>query len=231
MAWCSALRAASTSVLDPIGGGPLGGAPLVERKRQPLQTHQVLDDRTAGSRSSTAPYTGTAFIYLWGGGGSGRWGSGGKGGGGAGATYMRVRVVRGQIIPYTIGAAGTQAGSDGTDGSDGGDSTLTTPGRAMTAGGGKAGTASAGAGGTASGGDTNVSGTTADGSGNGGASASFSATTGVLGSSGTPVVSSSGVAVLTPQFGGGSGNQGNAFGIAAPGGAGRVLIIYTRALL
>ncbi len=75
-----------------------------------------------------------------------------NGGGGGGYVYKRMAVTPGDIIAYSVGAAGTA--STGGNAGDGGDTTFGT----LTAGGGKGGDANKGAGGTAAGGDLNIPG-------------------------------------------------------------------------
>ncbi|MEW5675007.1 T9SS sorting signal type C domain-containing protein [Flavobacterium enshiense] len=157
---------------------------------------------TVGSGTWTVPAGVTSItIRAWGGGGAGGGSTtdnkGGSGGGGGGHTTNTFTVTPGQVIPYTIGAGGTN--TVGGAGTSGGNTTILT----LTANGGVGGGAdksTPGAGGTATGG-TNTSG------GNG----SIGNTKGNAGGNGAATGGTGGAGNVSDN----PGNPGN-----APGGAG-----------
>src|SRR5258708_13199295 len=81
-------------------------------------------DPALGNASVTATAHCTALVYAWGGGGSGADEAGGSifagGGGGGAALFKTVRLSRGQVVTWSIGAWGAAAMS-GTTGNSGGD--------------------------------------------------------------------------------------------------------------
>jgi hypothetical protein len=221
---------------------------MAPKKGQPALETRVVDDNVSGSRTSTAPFTGTAFVFLWGGGGSGAAGATPSGGGGAGACYAKFRVTRNQVLSYTVGAAGASA--SGADGNAGGTSSLTFQSKALSATGGGAGllVGTGGAGGAGlrgrcepqrraggngtSGSVAGTNGGAAGSSGGGGGAAGFTDQLGPTGAAGTAGgVSSGAILDRADTPGGGGGGNGNGAGGSSAGGKGRVIIIYTRALL
>jgi hypothetical protein len=94
---------------------------------------QLLDTSTPGAGTFTALATGTLLIYAWGGGASGGQQSSGTAaaGGGSEARYLAAPVVKGQVIPYSVGAGGAAASDGGSTsgmaGNPGADTTIDIP--------------------------------------------------------------------------------------------------------
>jgi hypothetical protein len=137
------------------------GQRMAAKRPAKLTWAGLWDFSVAGSGTVTIPDNCTALIYVVGAGGSGGSNPGAQacsGGGGGGAVWNRVRLRKGQIVAYTVGAGGVAA-SIGASGNDGGDSSVTVGGMLLGLGGGGkagihlgAGTAAGGAGGVGFGG-------------------------------------------------------------------------------
>lgn len=230
------------------GYGPRGDKP--RRAGSSIPEIIAVYDVTSGSGSISIPETCDALLYLWGagasGGGVGAGGINAGGGGGGAALFKRLLLRQGQVLAYSVGAAGVGSSSDGNDGAD---TTVTVGSSTYVARGGKKGLANAtgGLGGEAFGGDINRrggkggngdspsgfageagefggEGGAADGQrGGGGGAAGFSDLLGLVlrggaGSNGNNTTNTT--AGAAP--GGGSGGAG---GTSGPGGAGRLYLV------
>lgn len=147
--WCNGLQAEIVNLL-----ASNGQTPSKTQFAQILSAIQATGKRdyvdfTPGTRTFTVPAN-VYYLYceLWGGGGGSTGGVGSSGGGG-GYCAGYTSVTPGQVITYTVGAAGLGSGSVGSATSGGNSSFLT-----LTANGGGAGNAGPGPGGTGSGGST-----------------------------------------------------------------------------
>jgi hypothetical protein len=218
---------------------------MAPKKGQPALESRIYDDITPGTRTVLAPFTGWLDAFGWGAGASGSCGGTACGNSGA-AGYTRQRVTRGQPITYTVGTKGAAATAT-NPGNAGTASSVTINGRTGTSNGGPVSTASAvAAAATATGWDYNrtgglgalvggvdgTSGEAGGASGNdlGGGAPGFTdlpralrGGDGGLGSAGVPL------AGAEPGGGGGANTGGTA--VSGTGGAGRVVLIFTRALL
>ncbi|MGQ3018338.1 glycine-rich domain-containing protein [Phenylobacterium sp.] len=138
-----------------MGWGPRGDQP---RRRGGGRSELISLQHvtTAGPGEIIATEASTLEIFIWGAGASGSPAfNNNRGGGAGGASYKSVRLIRGQRVPYVVGAGGASNGQGGTLGHDGGDSWVLLPsGSLVRAGGGKG----LGAGGDAIGGHLNLSG-------------------------------------------------------------------------
>lgn len=166
------------------------------RKAQQFPTLLTIRETTAATAGSyTATIDCWALIYAWGAGASGATGNSASGGGGGAAAYKRVRLLPGQTIGWSVGAAGAAQPANGSDGFDGGDTTITLPSSVvLTAGGGKKGRSGTATGGL--GGECLGPWNTARRGGKGGNGAS----------------SSGGTAGESPQYGGVGGSGSGNFG-------------------
>lgn len=172
------------------------------------------------SGTFVAPVSAVYLVTAIGPGGSGAWaptgaGTAATGGAAGGMAQKKVRLNAGDQLTIVIGAGGTPPATAGTNGNDGGNTTVSGPGLALIARGGKGGktkplgtgTADGAVGGLAEGGDVNLQG------GGSGSATTTATTTGVEALTG-------GGAVAIKGVGHPSGAATSGFSTALTGGAG-----------
>lgn len=208
----------------------------------PLQ-FKIVDDVTPGSRSIYAPFSCTARIWAWGGGGAGATGGTGCGNSGA-AGYMEVLVRRHQRIDYTVGAGGSAPAAT-TPGNPGTATSVTVGTRTAIANGGfGGGLSSVDAAATASGFDVGraggvgaIQGGTEGTSGVGGGGSGNDMGGGAPGFADQDIALRGGAGGLSAGFfsadsgrepGGGGGAQPAGLAFSGAGGAGKVFILFAR---
>ena len=118
-----------------MGYGPLGDRPQARGSAsQALIAYHLFD---TGSGEIVAPQNCDALVYAWGGGASGGSDTGtvASGGGSGAAAFRRFRMIKNQVLTYSVGAGGVGVSAI-NNGNPGGDTTVSVGGVTMTAGGG-----------------------------------------------------------------------------------------------